>query len=78
MTATEINEWIEWLPIQESTGQHSFVRRCKDDVERVEVIKDLLFCAAADKMTTEDREICVKALEMLHNGLQTRNHQEAC
>ena len=62
MNQAEVYEWLAVLPY---FPQNNKLRRCVNDVERVEVIEDLLRNANKDHMSQEDRTTCLETLEYL-------------
>lgn len=68
MKQLEVLEWLSILCYMEKPTKTSTtltLRPCKDDAERITVIHDLLIHAGTDKMTADDRRICLEALEYL-------------
>ena len=67
MTNEEIIDWLSLLGTGNATTGYI---RCTNDLERIEVIQDLLSHARGDKMTDEDKQICQDALAKLQHGSQ--------
>ena len=70
MTQAEVRDWLYCLPYFNTySGGKTSLRRCRNDAERIEVIKDLLANAATDSMSQDDVVICLEALEYLGETL---------
>src|SRR3990167_8130121 len=68
MNQAEVQDWLYGLPYFNTyAGTKMVHRRCQNDVERVEVIEDLLRNATSDKMSLEDRRVCIEVLEYLRS-----------
>lgn len=62
MTQNEVADWLHYLCY--SDGDTGWIR-CSNDEQRVKVICNLLHHASEDRMSSDDRTICVSTLGRL-------------
>lgn len=63
MSLAEVKDWLLCLPFH--TGDQMVWRPCRNNLERLKVVRELLHYADKDQMSEPDRRVCRRALRML-------------